>query len=212
MSEFRNEIRWTVVVLVLAVLAAVALWPRDAAQDAAGPGEPPPAAESVPVDPAQRRAAELRPCPAPAAQQRPGALSGASATCMADGAPVDVGAAVAGRPALINVWATWCVPCRRELPVLQTYAEQPGAVQVLGVQVMSDQASGLDLLTQLGVRIPSVYDGDKRVSTALTLPKMLPASYVVTAAGELRRIDPPVVFESPDEVRAAVQRTLEGST
>jgi thiol-disulfide isomerase/thioredoxin len=212
LHEFRNEIRWTVVVVVLAVLAGIALWPRDLTPEVAAPGTAPSVSESSPVDPVKRREARLPPCPAPAPTPPRTSLAGASATCMADGAPVDVGAALAGRPTLINVWATWCAPCRRELPALQAYSAQPGAIQVLGVQVLSDQSAGLDLLTKLGVRIPAVYDGNKRVSTALSLPNVLPASYVVTATGEVRRIDPPVVFESPDEVRAAVQRTLEGTT
>ena len=69
---------------------------------------------------------------------------------MADGTPVDVAAATAGEPTLINVWATWCAPCRKELPALQEYSQRPGAVRVLGVQVQSGQAGGLELLDSLG--------------------------------------------------------------
>ncbi|MBA8827377.1 thiol-disulfide isomerase/thioredoxin [Saccharopolyspora lacisalsi] len=204
LGEFRHEVRWTVVVVVLAVLAAVALWPRDPGRETEA--APPASAGVDRTDPA--RLAELRdrtrlaPCPS-AATAGPEKLSGARGTCMADGAPVDVAAATAGKPTLINVWATWCPPCRKELPVLQEYSRQPGAVRVLGVQVQSDQAAGLELLDSLGVRFPSVHDSDRSISGALNVPTVLPASYLVTASGAVHRLDPEV-FESPDEVRAAV--------
>ncbi|QIZ35530.1 TlpA disulfide reductase family protein [Saccharopolyspora sp. ASAGF58] len=206
LRAYRNEIRWTIVVVVLAVLGVIALWPRGADQQQQQSAAPAPAPAARAVDPAQRAAAALQPCPA--ASGAPGDLAGVTGSCLADGQPADVGAAVAGGTTLINLWATWCAPCRTELPALQAYADQPGAVRVLGVQVQSDPADGLDLLTQLGVHFPNVHDGDSRVRVALKAPNVLPMSYVVTASGEVRRIDPPVVFKSPDDVRAAVERTL----
>ncbi|MGW1682597.1 TlpA family protein disulfide reductase [Saccharopolyspora sp. NPDC002376] len=206
LRAYRNEIRWTIVVLVLAVLGVVALWPRDAEQQTAATDAPAPPPAAKPVDPQQRAAAALEPCPT--GEGGPAQLAGITGSCQADGKPVDVGSAVAGEPTLINVWATWCGPCRTELPALQAYAEQPGAIRVLGVQVQSDPADGLDLLTELGVHFPNVHDGDNRIRAALKAPTVLPISYVVTGSGEVRRVDPPVAFQTPDEVRAAVQRTL----
>ncbi|GAA0539977.1 hypothetical protein GCM10011581_42300 [Saccharopolyspora subtropica] len=207
LRAYRSEIRWTIVVVVLAVVGVVALWPRDAEQPPGSVAAHPPAASTV--DPAQRAAAALQPCPA--GSDGPAQLSGVTAQCLADGRPADLAATVAGAPTLVNIWATWCGPCRTELPALQSYAARPGAIRVLGVQVDSDPADGLDLLTELGVHFPNMHDGDNRVRAALKAPGVLPVSYVVTAAGEVRRIDPPVAFESPDEVQAAVDRTLGGA-
>lgn len=212
-NDYRNEIRWTIVGVVLVVLAVVALWPRDPdrqAQDTApGAGAPPPAPVAEgPVDPAKRAAADLEAC-APAEGPPPGELEGAVGTCLADGEPADLSAMLGDKPALINVWATWCAPCREELPALQAYSEQSDAIDVVGVQVQSGQAGGLELLTELGVHYPNVQEGDQnRIRRALGTTNVLPASFVVTAGGDVRRVEPPIAFASPDEVREAVRSTL----
>ena len=194
--------RWALAAAVLAVALIVALLPRGGDDTAAKP-----AGDLAPA----RSAAALRPCPAPGTAQPVKQLEGVTADCLGDGASVDVGKALAGAPVLVNVWASWCEPCRTELPVLQEYAKQPGAVRVLGVQVQSPAKDGLDLLTKLGVHLPSVFDGDGQtgpVRAALKVPSSLPASYLVTAGGEVRFIANPRSFVNTDQVRAAVEGAL----
>lgn len=41
----------------------------------------------------------------------------------------------AGRPLLINFWATWCVPCLREIPLLKTFHEERAGIEVIGIAV-----------------------------------------------------------------------------
>jgi thiol-disulfide isomerase/thioredoxin len=191
--------KWALAAAVLAVALIVALLPRG--------GDEPAAKPSADLAPA-RAAAALQPCPAPGSGAPVKQLDGVTADCLGDGASVDLGRALAGAPVLVNVWASWCEPCRTELPVLQEYAKQPGAVRVLGVQVQSPAKDGLDLLAKLGVHLPSVFDGDGRsgpVRTALKVPPRLPASYLVTAAGEVRFIANPPTFVNTDQVRAAVE-------
>lgn len=208
MKEFRDEIRWTLVVVVLAGLAIYALWPREPQPDSAEPGKPS-APSSSPASQQQRAAADLPPCPR-GPGPGPAELAGVFGTCEADGSRVDLGAAVAGQPTLINVWATWCGPCRDELPALQAYSQRPRSIQVLGVQVRSSESAGVDLLRQLGVHLPVLHDEGNRIGAALDVPAVLPMSYVVTADGEVRRIKPEV-FESADQVEAAVHRTIGGA-
>jgi len=185
-------------IAVLAVALIVALLPRGGSKAPATPPEDLTAA---------RAAAALTACPA-ATGGVVKQLEGIEADCLGDGSKVDVGRALAGAPVLVNVWASWCEPCRTELPVLQQYAAQPGAVRVLGVQVQSPAKDGLNLLTELGVHLPSIYDGNGGtgpVRTALKVPSSLPASYLVTADGQVRFIANPRVFGNTGEVRAAVE-------
>ncbi|EME51324.1 TlpA family protein disulfide reductase [Amycolatopsis decaplanina] len=158
---------------------------------------------------AARAKAALGPCPPPG----PGEvakLRGVDVECLGDGSRVDLAKVLSGGPVLVNLWASWCEPCRAELPLLQRYATQPGAARVLLVQVASSGADGLAMLSDLGVRLPSVFDGDGQsgpTRTALKVPSSLPATYLVTAGGDVRLIENPRVFLNTDQVRAAVEGT-----
>jgi thiol-disulfide isomerase/thioredoxin len=188
-----TKVALAIAVLVLAVIVAVL--PR-------GKGSPKVAEDLGPV----RAKAALAACPKGSGEVQQ--LQGVSVPCLGDGSPSDLGTALAGHKTLVNVWATWCQPCKTELPVLNTYAAEPGAVGVLGVQVASSASDGLDLLAALGVHLPSVYDGDGPagpVRTALKVPPSLPASYLVSPDGQVRFISNPRLFENTDQVRAAVE-------
>jgi thiol-disulfide isomerase/thioredoxin len=201
-----RRVRWTLAVVVLAVAGAVAVWPRgehDSTQPAVSAA---PQANDALASP--RRRAALRPCPAAGPEHHAvsGPLANLRVPCLGAPGTVDVAAALAGRAAVLNLWASWCVPCRQEMPVLAAYTAQPGAVVVLGVDVRDQPASALGLLADLGVRYPSVTDPDGAVQHALRAPPVLPVSYLVRPDGSVYRITRPLVFSSPDQVRAAVVR------
>jgi cytochrome c biogenesis protein CcmG, thiol:disulfide interchange protein DsbE len=62
-------------------------------------------------------------------------------------------------PAVINIWASWCEPCRTELPVMQGLADKAeGRVTVLGVDSGDKRDKGADFATDKGVRMPTLFD------------------------------------------------------
>lgn len=121
---------------------------------------------------------------------------------------VDLAAALAGRPALLNLWGPLCQPCAQELPALAAYAVEPGAVPVLGVEVQGLPEGALEMLTTLGVHYPSVSDPDGRLRAALGAPAVIPLTYLVAADGRVHQVNPPEVLRSPAQVRAVVARYL----
>lgn len=197
--------RWLFVGLVVLVALVVAVWP--AFQPAPAPTAAPPAPNLAP----HRAAAALRDCASGTAVPAADKLSGVTVTCLGSGQAVDFGAVLAGGPALINVWATWCAECQAELPALETYAARPGAIRVVGVQVQSDQTDGLDLLSALHVHLPTVFDGSGVLSHKLRLPVGLPASYLVKPDGTAILVTQPRVFESSDQIAETVRAFLAGA-
>ncbi|SNR62998.1 Thiol-disulfide isomerase or thioredoxin [Haloechinothrix alba] len=200
--------RWALACGALVLAAVVALLPLVGEDSGAGDDTRPDPPDESGLERA-RQDADLRPCPTGGrATAEVDDLAGVRATCLGDGERVALGAALAGEATLINVWATWCGPCREELPVLQEYARSQDRVNVLGVQVESDPVDGLEMLTELGVRFPSVHDGTGStgaVRDALGVPRALPASYFVSPGGDVTFITDPRVFYSVDDVREGVE-------
>lgn len=193
--------RWLLAGLVVVAAAVIALWPRTHE-----PVASPPAPD---LGPARANAALAACASAPAG---PAALTGTRVECLADGSTVDLASVVAGRAVLVNVWATWCGPCREELPVLAEYTAGAGALPVLGLAVQSDPAGALDLLSALHVRFANVLDRDGAAMRALRVPDALPASFVIGSDGTVRFVSEPRLFRSVDQVRDTVSRYRGGQS
>jgi thiol-disulfide isomerase/thioredoxin len=84
-------------------------------------------------------------------------LPGLELPCFTGDQKVDIGQ-ITG-PAVINLWASWCRPCRAELPALQRLAGRYGdRLHVLGVISSDDRAAAQSLAEDLGVTFPALYD------------------------------------------------------
>jgi len=107
------------------------------------------------------------------------------------GKTVEVPRAYAGRPLLVNVWATWCGPCRQEMPELQRFAAEqgPNGVQIVGI-ALDEAAPVREFIAQPGVHYPILVDtpGPADAGVRLGNPKgVLPYSVLISADGRLLR-------------------------
>lgn len=106
-----------------------------------------------------------------------------------DGRKIDVPTAYAGRPVLINLWASWCAPCLKEMPELDRFARLQGAngTQVVGIAL--DQAADVRaFLQRTPVAYPILLDvaGPRDSSVQLGNPKgVLPYSVLVGEDGRV---------------------------
>lgn len=94
-----------------------------------------------------------------------------------------------GQVVLVNFWATWCGPCRQELPHLNRLYEKYRAsgFQLLGVNIDDDARAATELAARLGVKFPVLLDTDKKVSRLYDMSAM-PATVVVDRDGRVRYI------------------------
>lgn len=115
---------------------------------------------------------------------------------------------VAGKPIVINVWAYWCQPCRKELPIMDTVAQAHPEWNVVGVHVDKHGDAGASVLANVHAKhLPSFQDPDGTIARALRLPAVIPVTVVLKASGDVAKIYPHT-FRSKDELEAAVTAAL----
>ncbi|HAD75617.1 MAG: alkyl hydroperoxide reductase [Gemmatimonadetes bacterium] len=119
----------------------------------------------------------------------------------------------AGQTTLVNLWATWCAPCRFETPYLQAVYEenQDRGLMIVGVSVDSPSALDQvnDFLEEMGVTYDILLDPGM-VSTDSFMPQGYPTSYLIDGEGVIRfaRIGP--IPEGDAEFLEALEQTLGG--
>lgn len=128
---------------------------------------PGPAASSSPSFAAAPPTAELVSRAGLAACPSPGrggaALPSVTLACLGGGPAVPL-ARLTGTPTVLNVWASWCEPCQREVPFFQALHARAGdRLRVLGVDTEDSSRSALDFAAHAGMRYPSVVDEDGTV-------------------------------------------------
>ena len=106
--------------------------------------------------------------------------------CLGGGPRVNVTrrASGPGVPRLVNVWATWCPPCIREVPYLVAFqAKLAGQLSLVGVLTEDSQEHGLRFAADFGMRYPSVVDPDGAIMRAF--PPGPPTTLFVDATGHV---------------------------
>lgn len=94
-----------------------------------------------------------------------------------------------GEVVMINFWATWCGPCRQEMPLLdELYSRyQRVGFSLLGVNIDDDSRRALQMVTELGVTFPVLFDERKEVSKLYDVEAM-PVTVLVDRQGTIRHV------------------------
>ena len=107
-------------------------------------------------------------------------------------------------PAVINLWASWCAPCRSELPAFQRLADRYGEqVHVVGVDTRDRTEDAASLATDLGLTFPTLADPDEKLRVAIRRAA-LPVTVFVDRAGRVRHIHDSTALD--DQTLAALVR------
>jgi thiol-disulfide isomerase/thioredoxin len=93
-------------------------------------------------------------------------------------------AGLAGKPLVINFWATYCPPCRAEMPLLQRRAGPQSGVQLVYVNEGNNSQAARDFLGALGIHEPSLLDSDLSIGRAYGAIA-LPTTVFVRADGTI---------------------------
>jgi peroxiredoxin len=94
-----------------------------------------------------------------------------------------------GDVVMINFWATWCGPCRQEMPLLEELylRYQRVGFSVLGINIDDDSGKAMKMATELGVSFPVLFDTRKEVSKLYEVDAM-PVTVLVDREGTVRYV------------------------
>jgi peroxiredoxin len=94
-----------------------------------------------------------------------------------------------GDVVMINFWATWCGPCRQEMPLLdEMYTRyQRVGFNLLGVNIDDDSGRAMAMIRELGVNFPVLFDERKEVSKMYDVSAM-PVTVIVDRSGQVRYV------------------------
>ncbi len=170
-------------------------------------------ATGQPSSPARQPATGDAAPAAPACEQLPAqpaaidadGLPALTLPCLGPGPDVSLDR-VTGRPTLVNLWATWCGPCREEMPLLQTaHARHGDHVRFLGVDVQDDPAAARWFLAELSIGYPHAVDADGELLRELGA-RGLPVTLAVD--GEGRVVEQATGQLTPEELQRLIDTLL----
>lgn len=120
-------------------------------------------------------------------------------------------ASLKGKVVLVDFWASWCKPCREELPVLEAlhkkYADQ--GLSIIGVNVDSDAKSAKKFLddNKLVLSFALANDAQHKVAESYAPPTM-PSSYIIGRDGKVRFVHAGFRASDAKKMEAEIQQLL----
>ena len=114
-----------------------------------------------------------------------------------------------GKAVLVNFWATWCAPCREEMPSIEALrvAMQGKPFVVLAVNVGESARTARGFAATMTLGLPLLLDRDTKVTKAWSA-RILPASFVVGPDGRIRYSYFGALDWASADVRAAIMRLV----
>lgn len=93
-----------------------------------------------------------------------------------------------GKLLVLNVWASWCPPCRKEMPSLErlSKAVDDGHIVVVGMSIDGDAKVARDFLSQNGITFRNFIDAEKKIADALGV-HAYPETFLIAPDGKLVR-------------------------
>lgn len=122
-------------------------------------------------------------------------------------------AAERGKVAIINFWATWCVPCREEMPALDAFYRQHHGEGLELIGISADRPRDRDDVVKVmqGFSYPAAMLRDVKVN-GFGRPGSLPVTYIVDAAGVVRAVmTPDKVVITEESLKQSVTPLLPGN-
>jgi len=149
---------------------------------------------------------DLPPCPEQPAEPAAGSELPALAIDCLGGGTLDL-ATAQGVPTVLNLWASWCGPCREELPLVEDLAAVAGdRLRVIGVASEDGIPQATSFAADAGLTFPSAFDGSGELAAGLGL-KGLPHSVFLAADGSVTHVETGAVT-SAEELRGLVAEHL----
>ncbi|WP_323813910.1 TlpA disulfide reductase family protein [Cellvibrio sp. NN19] len=95
-----------------------------------------------------------------------------------------------GQVVMLNFWASWCGPCRKEMPLLDEMSKRYSAAGFVlyGVNVEEDNTDAKKLIKELGVTFPILWDTESKASSLYNVDAM-PTTVMIDKKGEIRYVN-----------------------